>query len=201
MLLLVIAHEGEAREFIRRKHTQTVEFHFTGLFRCDDELLLLSGEGIQMTTLRLSAVCTYFANKIDRVLNLGIAGGLDPTLQVNQFYGIHTVHHELKGAPTYPSFHCKVTGSQLACVTALQRVLDDAYAASLSKIAPIVDRELWAVGSVCQLFRLPFKSYKLISDQAGSGTNQARVIDGAEMIGKHLFDFYKNLSLVREAWD
>lgn len=201
MLLLVIAHEGEAREFIRRKHTQAVEFHFSGLFRCADELLLVSGEGIQMATLRLSAVCTYFANKIDRVLNLGIAASLDPALQFNQFYGIHVVHHELKGSAGYPSFTCKDTGSQLACVSALQRVLDDIYAVSLSNIAPIVDRELWAVGSVCQLFRLPFKSYKLISDQAGSATNHARIVAGKELIGKHLFDFYKNLSLVREAWD
>ena len=201
MLLLVIAHEGEAREFIKRKHTQAVDFHFKGLFRCADELLLVSGEGIQMTTMRLSAVCTYFAHKIERVLNLGIAGALDPALQMNQFYGIHLVHHQMKDDPGYPSFTCKETGSRLACVTALQRVLDDRYAASLQEIAPIVDRELWAIGSVCQLFRLPFKSYKLISDRAGSQTKHRTVMAEKGKFAKHLFDFYKNLSLVRETWD
>jgi nucleoside phosphorylase len=201
VLLLTIAHQGEAQEFIKRKHTQTAEFHFNGLYRSQEELLLLTGEGIQMTTLRLASVCTYFGQRIDRVLNLGIAGSLDPSLQINQFYGIHRVHHELAGKPGYPSFNCKETSSHLDCVTSLLRVLNHDYAATLQKIAPIVDRELWAIASVCQLFHLPFKSYKLISDQAGITTDSPGIKAEGEKTGKHLFDFYKNLTLTKEVWD
>ncbi len=58
MLLLTIAHHGEAQEFIRRKYKQTVEFHFKGLYRSDDGMLLICGEGIQIATMRLCS-CLY----------------------------------------------------------------------------------------------------------------------------------------------
>ena len=201
MLLLTIAHQGEAKEFIKRKHTQAVDFHFPGVYRDDKEILLITGEGIQLTTLRMTALCTYFSNKIDRVINMGIAGSLDSSLQLNQIYGIRSVHHEYHGEQGYPSFQCMETHSRFDCVSATKRVDNDIYAQSLEKIAPIVDRELWAIGSVCNQFNLPFKSYKLISDSAGKSTNDQQVKSRAISFSKHLFDFYKNLSLSKAEWN
>ena len=74
MLLLTIAHRGEAQEFLNRTFTQAVDFHFPGVYRDGDQLLLLTGEGIEQAILRISSVLTYFGSKIDRVLNMGIAG-------------------------------------------------------------------------------------------------------------------------------
>jgi nucleoside phosphorylase len=201
MLLLTIAHHGEAQEFIKRKYKQTVDFHFNGLYRSEDGMLLVSGEGLQMTSLRLTAVYTYFSHQIDYVINMGIAGSLSSELQLNQIYGIRTVHHEMKGNDGFPSFNCKETLSKMDCVSAHQSVLTDQHARDLSPLADIVDRELWAVGSVCQLFSLPFKSYKLISDKAGGQTNGKEIISKAPKFSKHLFDFYKNLSLAKETWE
>jgi nucleoside phosphorylase len=181
--------------------TQAVTFHFSGLFRFQDEFLLLSGEGIQMTTLRMTAVCTYFSHLIDRVLNIGIAGSLDEHLQLNQIYGIHTVYHQPSGGETFPAFACRETHSKVNCVTAKKAVLDDQYARELAKIAAVTDRELWAVGSVCNFFNLPFKSYKLVSDRAGAETDPQKIKSQAALISKHLFDFYKSLSLVKEEWE
>ena len=200
MLLLTLAHRGEALEFIKRKFTQSTEFHFPGVYRSEHDLLVLTTEGVQNTTMRLSSVLTYFGQRIDRVINLGIAGGLDDKLQLNQVYGIREVYHEFTGDMEFPSFRCKETHSKLDCVTAVRRVLDQAYIEQLKKIAPIVDRELWAVGAVCDHFKLPFKSYKLISDRAGERTNQDEVKSRASFFSKHLFDFYKNLSLTQEEW-
>jgi nucleoside phosphorylase len=199
MLLIVIAHRGEAKEFIRRKHTQQVDFYFSGIFRDNDEILLLTGEGIQNTTLKMASVLTYFGSKIDRVLNMGIAGALDEKLQLNQIYGIREVYHEFNNSE-FSSCTCIETNSILDCVTACQRVQELNYARTLAKIAPIVDRELWAVGAVCREFRLPFKSYKLISDFAGKGTDHADIINRASEFGKHLFDFFKKLTLADDNW-
>jgi len=201
MLLLTIAHHGEAQEFIKRKYKQTVDFHFNGLYRSEDGMLLVSGEGLQMTSMRLTAVYTYFSHQIDRIINMGIAGSLSSELQLNQIYGVRTVHHEMKGKSGFPSFNCKETLSKVDCVSAVHSVLTDQHARELSPIADIVDRELWAVGSVCKLFSIPFKSYKLISDKAGNQTNMEEIVSKAPKFSKHMFDFYKNLSLAKETWD
>ena len=200
MLLLTMAHHGEAQEFIKRKYTQPTDFYFRGIFRSNEDILLLTGEGIQNTTIRMTAVCTYFGNKIDRVLNMGIAGALDPSLQLNQIYGIRRVSHEFSNDNEYGSFTCVKTFSKFDCITACRRVNDDKYVADLKNKAQIVDRELWAIGSVSRHFNLPFKSYKLISDYAGNTTDSGQIKENAIDFSKHLFDFYKNLSLTKEEW-
>ena len=197
MVIITFAHPAEAQFFIKRKHTQKVDFYFPGLYRDDAELLLLTGEGIQMATIRLSAVCTYFGNKIKRIINFGIAGSLSASLQVNQIYGIQQVHHELTGSQGYPSFPCMETHSKIDCITAMERVTSDDYAKRLSAHAQAVDRELWGIGSVASAFKIPFKSYKLISDIAGETTDSTAIINRAQEFSKHLFDFYKSLSITR----
>jgi nucleoside phosphorylase len=94
MLLVTIAHRGEAQEFIKRTFTQPVDFHFQGVYRSGDDFLLLTGEGIETAILRVSSILTYFGKKIDRVLNMGIAGALASALQINQIYGIRHVYRE-----------------------------------------------------------------------------------------------------------
>lgn len=200
MLLVTFAHKGEAQAFIKRKFKQSLDFHFPGVFKGEDGLLLISGEGIQMTTIRLTAVLTYFSHKIDRVLNLGIAGGITDTLELNQIYGIRKVFHQFHNKGCYPGFECKETHSRFDCVTALDRLYDQKYAESLSQLASIVDRELWAIGSVCREFNLPFKSYKLISDIIGKRTDKKEIVSRADFYSKHLFDFYKKLSLKTDQW-
>ena len=198
MVIITFAHPAEAQIFLKRKHTQKVDFFFPGFYRDDSEFLLLTGEGIQMTTIRLSAVCTYYGNKIKRIINFGIAGSLSDALQPNQIYGINRVHHELIGHKGFPSFQCMETHSKIDCITALERVTSDTYVKRISGHAQLVDRELWGIGSVAEAFNIPFKSYKLISDIAGDTTDTAEIVNRADEYSLHLFDFYKNLSLKEE---
>jgi purine-nucleoside phosphorylase len=93
MLLLTFAHKNEAHVFIERKHTLPVDFSFPGLYRGDDQLLLITGEGVTSTLQKLSTVCEYFGGKLHQVLNLGVAGSLTSDLQVNQIYGIRKVFY------------------------------------------------------------------------------------------------------------
>lgn len=195
MKLLTFAHKGEAREFIKRKHTIPVEFYFDGVFRDAEEILLITGEGIQSTTERLTAVCTYFGQKIDSVLNLGIAGSLVNDLQINQLYGVHNIHIETLYPDNTKVFTTTDQNSKYNCISSLYPVLNDSYARRLADIAEMVDRELWACGSVCKLFKLPLKSYKLISDRAGSDSSPQKIKSRTDEFSKHLFDFYKKLDL------
>jgi nucleoside phosphorylase len=200
MLLLAIAHKGEAQEFFKRSFTQPSDFHFPGMYRDGENILLLTGEGIELAILRVSSVLTYFGNKIDRVLNMGIAGALRSTLQINQIYGIRQVYHEHQDNKKFPKLLCKETHSKTDCITAQKSVFDTKYAQSLKRVAPIVDRELWGIGFTCKNYGISFKSYKLISDYAGENTNSEAIKSKTSSYSKHLFDFYKNLSLTKESW-
>mgnify|MGYP001821863202 CR=1 FL=1 len=145
MLLLTIAHKGEAQELIKRSYTQPADFHFEGIYRDGEDILLLTGDGIENSILRVSSVLTYFGSKIERVLNMGIAGELDNSLQINQIYGIRRVYHELYHDKEALILSCKETHSKMDCVSALMPVADDVYENSLEKIAPIVEREMWGI--------------------------------------------------------
>lgn len=200
MLLLTIAHKGEAQEFIKRSYTQSADFHFSGIYRDGEDILLLTGDGIENAILRISSVLTYFGSKIDRVLNMGIAGALKSGLQINQIYGIRRVFYDSSIEQEVSGILCKETHSKMDCVTTQKKVLDAKHAQSLKRIAPIVDRELWGIGFTCKNYGISFKSYKLISDYAGESTEPDEIKSNASFYSKHLFDFYKKLSLTKESW-
>lgn len=200
MLLVTIAHRGEAQEFIKRTFTQPVDFYFQGFYRGREDFLLLTNEGIETSILRLSSVLTYFGNKIDRILNMGIAGALVPSLQINQIYGIRNVYHQFHPEIDYPIFSCKETYSKTDAITALRRVTDKKYARSLRKMAQICDRELWGIALTSNQFQIPFKSYKLISDYAGENSELENIKAKSLLYSKHLFDFYTKLSLSKSSW-
>ena len=200
MLLLTIAHRGEAQEFIKRTFTQPVDYYFKGVYRDGNDLLLLTEEGIESSILRVSSVLTYFGNKIDRVLNMGIAGALVPALQINQIYGIHQVLRDRREGINYRSLSCKETHSKTDCITVDRGVFEIEYVQFLRQKAQICDRELWGIGLTCDQYQIPFKSYKLISDYAGVDTDMKEIKSKASEYSKHLFDFYKNLSLTKDTW-
>ncbi len=195
MLLLTIAHKEEGSTFIERKHMLPVEFSFPGLYRGNDQLLLLTGEGVTSTLKKVHSVCEYFGNKIDRVMNMGIAGGLGSDLQINQIYGIRKVFYEpyLQNAEkTYITANERAT---FDCITSFQAVKSNESARQLAMFAQIVDRELWATAHICKSFNLPCFAYKLISDQAGEQTDPEAIRKKAQEYSLHLFDFYKKLQL------
>jgi len=200
MLLLTIAHKGEAQEFIKKKFTQPVDYHFPGIYRGGEDLLILTGEGIESSILRVSSVLTYFGNKIDRVLNIGIAGALLSTLQINQIYGIRQIYRESHEENDFPSFSCMATHSKTDCITVHNGVSNIKITQLRTQIAAICDRELWGIGLTCSHYQIPFKSYKLISDFAGADIDIEEIKSKASTYSKHLFDFYKNLSLTKDSW-
>ena len=189
MFLITFAHKAEAQEFIKRKHNIPVEFYFSGIYRHEDELLLLTGTGVQSAIDKIRRVIDYYGKKVTGLLNLGIAGALDNKLQINQIYGIRNVYFE--GTTDY--FTTANLRGQIDCISANKAVTNNDYARTLAKKAQSVDMELWGCAKISLEYNLPLKSYKLISDYAGSDTNKSDIRRNVQQYSRHLFDFYKKL--------
>jgi nucleoside phosphorylase len=139
------------------------------------------------------AVLSHFAQAGDRsaiseIINMGIAGGLRPDIETGKIFSIRNVLHE-EGLKAYPAD----SSSTIDCITALNRVLDDDYSRKLALKAPLVDRELWAVAHMAQIYDIPFRSWKLVSDHAGSTTDTATIKKNASRYSEQLFSFFKTL--------
>src|SRR4051812_3931267 len=97
MHLYTFAHKGEALPFIRKRKFSNIPFSLNGLHQNpDQDLLLITGEGLQRTTERLSAVCGVYAPHIKKIFNVGVAGILDKTSSLNlmDIVSIRTAYHE-----------------------------------------------------------------------------------------------------------
>src|SRR5690606_25166137 len=126
-----------------------------------------------------------------QVINLGIAGSLDPQAEVMQIYPVRTVY-AFNEKPLFQSFEIEKSGLDL--ISSFERVLDDEKTKTLSHFAPLVDRELWGLCYALKGQKIKINSYKLISDLAGSATNCFDIKEMAEVYALKLADFYETLS-------
>lgn len=188
--LLVFAHRGEAQAFLKGRNFREVDFAFNGVFQSEKELLLLCGEGLDAAEERLSTLLGAFGKDISLVLNLGIAGSLSDSLTPGEIYPIRAAYREPEAVQALPAFRSADPNARIDCISARRRVLTPAYAQRLAPFAPIVDRELWAIASLCAQQGIPFRSCKLISDRAGVDTSALDFKRCARPFSEQLFDFY-----------
>ncbi len=189
MKLIHLAHRGEAQQFLKDLDVNA-DKSMEGLYVGKNEIVLITGEGVENTLSKLSFCLGRFS--IDQVLNFGIAGSLNQQLEIDKIYNIRTSYGFTEKVE-FKSFQADTHG--LDCITTSKRVLKNAFASELSNFASIVDRELWAVGFACKAHNIPFFSYKLISDLAGETTNCFDIKEKALEYSLALSDFYKNLSI------
>ena len=191
MKLLVFAHRNEAWLFLKKRGFTPLSFPFEGFYSNEEELLLITGEGQHNCTARLSSVCGRFHNTIDRVINLGIAGVLWDKVKIGGIHEIRTCYAEGE----FKSFTTNtIDRADLSdCISATKRIRDKKNASHLSYFASLVDREAWAVGSVCSLFKLPFYCFKLASDRIDEQCSD--VVKKGRLFGEHLYLFYDKLTL------
>lgn len=167
MKLLVFAHRGEAQAFFNHWNFSPVDFFFTGLFKSHRYYLLITGEGPKDASEKSVAVLSAFKDELDEVINIGIAGGLNPKLSIGDLIWVRSSYaHGMKG----PEFKSYTTSfhQNLDCITATHRVTGPEEREVLSSFADIVDRELWSVMSAAHLFSLPAYSLKIVSDDSRS---------------------------------
>lgn len=156
-----MAHLGEAQgviELFKLKKTSSQLFEGEGL-HC-----LITGEGPFEAA---ASVAHHLGlKKYTSVINLGIAGSFDAETKIGEIYPVRSLYLVIENKPQFKSF--KSLESGLDCITSFERILHVEKASALSGVGSLVDREAWGVAFACKNVGLPFSSYKLISDFAGT---------------------------------
>lgn len=160
MKLITLAHYGEAQSIIDRF---SLSKKSSELYQNDELTLLLTGEGPFEACASVSFLLGQ--KKFSEVINLGIAGALDKKLSVGEIFEIRSIYLVIEGRLQYKTFN---QAGQKDLITSFERILGEDKAHSLSGFGDIVDREAWGVAFSCKEHRVPFRSFKVISDVAGS---------------------------------
>ena len=180
MHLITMAHMGEAQGVIE---TFNLKRKNQNLFEGDELLLLLTGEG-PFEAATLSAL-TLGQHTITNVVNLGIAGSLSPDFKVGEIHPVRTLYLVQDGKPAFKTFVGNSDG--LDCITSFERIMDPKKAERLLGMGQLVDREAWGVAYAAKTAGIPFTSYKLISDVAGTP-------GACELIKEEAFEFSMKLA-------
>ena len=191
MKLLTFAHRGEAQYFLEKDNYVVVEFQFARLFRNDKNFLLVTGEGLDTAEKVLSVFFPVYRSAIENVVNMGIGGALNNTLELEKIHSIKKINRE-NGNETFQSADVY---AKIDCISAENRVNNKTYRKQLGKYAQIVDRELWACAKLANEFKKNIYSYKLISDFADEKTDQKKIKLKAKELSKKLYHFYQTLNI------
>lgn len=154
-------------------------------YRSENIDLLICGVGPKKTH---HAVNSYLKkNKPSMLINVGMAGILDPDYPVLKCINIQTVYSENSPNP----FTLKVN-PDFAAVTAVSvssPVTDQLHADSLNKNfgAKIVDMECFTISSLAHEYHIPLYSYKITTDYADENAI-ADVIRIARRASAELFE-------------
>ena len=164
MQCLVFAHRAEAQVFLEQRAFKSVK-DFNHLYMDHECFLFITGEGIFETLCKITSLLTQFP-QIRSITNFGIAGSLDSKLRGRTTYLVRTIYGNLNQEFKFKSFSSSTTQSQVDCISCDYRVSDPDQKNHLSAYAQIVDRELWAIAYASSLKKIPWQSFKCISDQA-----------------------------------
>ena len=165
--LLTFAHLGEAREFIKNLPGIKARFDLAPqLYLSSKWGVLVTGEGMDRVFLHLGRVLAQLPG-IQRVENFGIAAALAPELAQKQIVPVRTAYRSLASGMEFKSYSSQDGRARLDCVSTFQRIQNPEKARELRHFGDLLDRELWAIGAICDFYQIPFTSSKLISDYAG----------------------------------
>jgi hypothetical protein len=161
MHLITMAHLGEAQGVIDLFNLTRVS---PQVFEGSELVCLITGEGpFEAATLTANQLGQ---KKFSTVINLGIAGSMSSTLPIGSIHPVRSVYLVIDGKPQFKSF--KSFDKGLDCVTSFERILNKDKAVPLTGIGSLVDREAWGVATAAKSAGIPFQSFKLISDEAGT---------------------------------
>lgn len=190
MILYHFAHKKEASAFLTFSKPLKLKTSFGELYQNDLGFILISGEGI-VKTLKAMTIVLSMGLEITRIINIGVAGAINTTLKIGAIFSVRTVYAQIADHQEYLSFS---SDGELDCMTTTNRIINKDQLEKINYLAPIVDRELWAVANVAKTFNLPFESFKLISDYAGTIDNCDDIIAKAEIYSTKLVNHTINLN-------
>lgn len=192
MKLIILAHRGEAQSFIRALELNLID-ESLGLYHDLDKktALLICGEGIYGVLTKLPFIIASF--KITEILNFGIAGALDQKLKMGEIYSIRTSYAHNDKSAEFHSYTSIDESASVDCITNHERVHSTISCQRLENFAAIVDRELWAIGKAADFYKIPYASFKLISDMAGPEVNCFDIKEKAKNYSDKLLSYYYSL--------
>jgi hypothetical protein len=156
-----MAHLGEAQGVIDLFNLKRIT---PQVFEAENLVCLITGEGpFEAATLTANQLGQ---KKFCTVINLGIAGSMSSELAIGSIHPVRSVYLVIDGKPQFKSFKSFEKG--LDCVTSFERILNKDKALPLTGLGSLVDREAWGVATAAKSAGIPFQSYKLISDEAGT---------------------------------
>lgn len=184
MQLITLAHLGEAQSIIERLRLKKVS---DSLYKGDGISCLITGEGPFEAALRTTAELQH--EDYQEVINLGICGALSPEYEIGTIHEVRSIYLAIDGKPQFRSFPVSEQGVDL--LTTFERILDPNKALILRGVAGLVDREGWGVAYACKEAAVKFRSFKMISDLAGSLDACELVREKAQVFSQELADYYQ----------
>lgn len=197
MILLTFAHRPEAKAFLSHfKNLKSYE-DFKDLYvsEVDDLALLLTGEGILSSATSLTQALTLLP-KIKKIINLGVAGALNPSLEVGEIligkiaYGAKDAENKKMHFKSFQLDEILENIKTYDIVSAEERVLNSKEKNYYSNFGDIVDREIWGLAYSAQQFKKPISSIKIISDSKEDESFCQIVKVSALKFSNDLLNFY-----------
>lgn len=186
MQLITLAHPGEAQSIIERFKLTKVS---DSLYKGEGLACLITGEGPFEAAIRTSA--ELGREDYQEVINLGICGALSSSLELESIHEVRCIYLAVDGKPQFRSFPVSEKGLDL--ITSFERILDPKRAEVLRGVGSLVDREAWGVAYACKEARIPFRSFKIISDLAGSLEACELIRERAQFFSQKISDFLEEM--------
>lgn len=175
MHLITVAHLGEAQGVIEKFRLKTIEHD---VFGNDEMILIITGEGPFEAAVKTSLIVSKYDFK--KIINVGIAGTLTEEFKVGDCVDVRTIYLVQDLKPQFKTFKAENQG--VDCVTSFERILNPEKTSSLVALGKIVDREAWGVAFAAKAAGIPFSSFKVISDLAGT-------IESCEVVKENAWKF------------
>jgi hypothetical protein len=180
MHLITTAHLGEAQGVIETFKLKKLS---QDIYVGESLVVLITGEGPFEASIKTALTIPKYP--FTKVINIGIAGTLDSTLNIGEIYPVRTIYLVQDLKPQFKTFHSFKEG--IDCITSFERMLDPEKAKFLRGIGKLVDREAWGVAMAAKVAAIEFISYKLVSDIAGT-------VDACESIREQAEDFSQKIA-------
>jgi nucleoside phosphorylase len=161
MHLITLAHHGEAQGVIELFNLKRIS---ADVFGNEQLKLILTGEGPFEAAVKTSLAINK--ENIKSIINLGIAGSLSSDLKIGDLVEVRTLYLVQDQKLQFKTF--QAAGAMVDCLTCFERILDQEKIKPLKGFGDIVDREAWGVAFAAKAAALPFRSFKIISDEAGT---------------------------------
>jgi|GEM_PF-941019 len=190
MVLLVFAYLKEAQSFIDLLELKPYPLLNLKLYKNENYLLLITGEGIVNATLCTTSVLTHFNQEIQMIFNLGIAGAINPKISKFEIFEIRTNYAFINQKLEFKSFSFETKKTPLDLLTVNERVLSLDAKKQLSHHGDLIDREAYGISQAAHFFKKPIKIIKIVSDELADEEFCEVVKSNAPLYSEKLADYF-----------